>query len=68
MEYAKKKSLITDYIKDKKKKLTIGDMYKIYNDYKVAALFRILGEECEVTFCDEEGITDTKERNFKVSM
>ena len=68
MEYTEKKSLIKDYIKNKKRKLTLEDMYKIYNDYKVASLFRILGEECEVTFCDEEGIADTKERNFKVSL
>lgn len=51
--------------------LTLEDLYSIYNKCKLRSLVKILKDEGEVTFYeedDEEGLTDPKGRDLKVLM
>lgn len=48
--------------------LTLEDLYDIYDKCKLRALIKIIKDESEITFYDEEGTTDNKEGDIKVSM
>ena len=48
--------------------LEFDSLYKIYNECKLRALVKIINNESEVFFYDEEGSPDTKEGDIKISM
>lgn len=51
--------------------LTVNRAYELYDNYKLCTLIKILNEESEVSFYEEdyeERLTDTKERDTKVSL
>ena len=48
------------------KTITIDELYDIYDKKKLYALVKILNEDCEVKFYDEERTTNNKKRDIKI--
>ena len=49
--------------------ITLNEAFELYDRYKICTLIKILNEESEVSFYeedDEEGTTNTKERDSKI--
>ncbi len=49
--------------------ITLNRAFELYDKYKICTLIKILNEESEVSFYeedDEEGTTNTKERDSKI--
>lgn len=49
--------------------ITLNKAFELYDRYKICTLIKILNEESEVSFYeedDEEGTTNTKERDSKI--
>ena len=51
--------------------ITVDRAYELYDNYKLCTLIKILNEESEVSFYEEdneERLTNTEERDTKVSV
>ena len=70
MSNEEKTKYVFKQVKNKNGKpyLEFDSLYKIYNECRLRALIRIINDESEVVFYDEEGDSDSKEGNIKISM